>query len=125
MVPPITHNELVNKYFEHWKTKRSDLTWAWDQVTDTILSRPLDAWPLVLELLRAAPNDAAVSYVAAGPLEDFLSKHGASFLAPLASAVESEPRMKQALRGVWGKNRMKPGVWSEIQRLRGRDEKSG
>ena len=90
--------ELVEKYFEHWKTKREDLDGVWDKVTDTVFHSPSEAWPLIIELIRAAPSDAALYYVAAGPLEDFLRKHGESYIDRVATAVEQEPRFKQALR---------------------------
>jgi hypothetical protein len=114
--------ELVEKYFEHWKTKRDDLAWAWDEVTDKVFRSPSEAWPLIIELIRTAPNDAALSYVAAGPLEDFLCKHGESFMGRVATAVDQEPRFKQALQGVW-KNSMKQWVWVEVLRLSGRTGK--
>lgn len=111
---------LVAAYFDHWRTKRDDLAWAWDKVTDKILADPREGWHLVRELIQAAPTEDALLYVAAGPLEDFLSKHGRPFIALITSAAEKDPRMKRALGGVWGKNRMDPLVWSEVQRLCGR-----
>lgn len=108
---------LVAAYFDHWRTKRDDLAWAWDNVTDKILADPRQGWFLLLALIQAAPTEDALLYVAAGPLEDFLSKHGRSVISLLTSAAEKNPRMKRALRGVWGKNRMDPLVWSEVQRL--------
>lgn len=109
-------SDLVAAYFEYWKTEREDVFWAWNEVTDKVLYDPDQGWTLVLALIRAAPSDAALSYVAAGPLEDFLCKHGESYL-PRLQEVAADPRVKQALRGVWGKNRMKLAVWSEVQRL--------
>lgn len=121
---PITSENLISAYFEHWRTKRSDLSWAWDEVTDRALGAPEEGWPFVLELIHAAPDEAALSYVAAGPLEDFLCKHGELFLGRLAIAAQNDPRVKKAFQGVWGKNRMKEEVWSEIQRLCGRDREN-
>jgi hypothetical protein len=112
-------NDLIAKYFEYWKTRRDDLFWAWQEVTNKVLYSPEEAWPIVLELIRAAPDDAAICYVAAGPLEDLLCEHGESFLARLAAVAENDRRTREALRAVWGQNRMKPSVWSEVQRLAG------
>lgn len=115
--PIVAEADLISAYFEHWRTKRSDLSWAWDEVTDTVLAGPEEGWALVLELIRAAPDDTALSYVAAGPLEEFICKHGERFLDRLALAAQADPRVTKALQGVWGKNRMKAEVWAEIQRL--------
>lgn len=110
---------LAEKYLEYGRTEREDLFWAWEEVTNLVLYAPHEAWPFVLQLIGLAP-DESLAYVAAGPLEDFLCEHGDAFLSALRSAAENDARLRQALCGVWGKNRMNAIVWDEVQRLCGR-----
>lgn len=109
--------ELIAKYFEYQRTRDAKLHWAWEEVQARVDRDGLAAWPLVLELIRAAPDDAVLNYVAAGPLEELLCDHGdAELLASIEVSLDA--RVKQALRGVWGRGRMRREVWSELERLR-------
>ena len=38
-----------------------------------------EAWPLVLALIERAPDEAALAFVAAGPLEDLVRDHARRF----------------------------------------------
>src|SRR5262245_47557786 len=79
---------LVNAWIAYDRTNDANLFWAWDRVTDLVLEDPEVAWPAILALVRAAPDDLVLANVAAGPLEDLLSNHGASFI----DRVETEAR---------------------------------
>jgi hypothetical protein len=72
-----------------------------------------EAWPLILALVERAPDDEALAFVAAGPLEDLVRRHGVAFADRLIGHTRRDPRFRQALAGIWG--------WEDLpQPLRGR-----
>jgi hypothetical protein len=65
-------NTLADTYLRHHTSRSDEDFWAWQKVDEIVRGGDLDrAWEITLLLLRAAP-DAALGYVAAGPLEDFV-----------------------------------------------------
>jgi hypothetical protein len=60
------------------------------------------AWPMLLALIQRAPDDEALAYVAAGPLEDFVLKRHDRFGARMMEEARRNERFRLALRGVWG-----------------------
>src|SRR5438552_2354920 len=75
-------------------TTRRDLVQAWfrslsdganarvvDEVNKTIwFGGPADGWALILDLVAAAPGRRELDLVGAGPIEEFLPKHGAVWI---------------------------------------------
>ncbi len=108
---------LVSAYFQHRATNDEALSWAFDEVCDTIREKPQDGWNLVLELVRAAPDDDALAYVAAGPFEDWLCHHGEPRVQLLTDAVRADRRLQKALSWVWGRNRMSRELAKAIDAL--------
>jgi hypothetical protein len=66
--------------------------------------RPADeaVWPIVVALVEMAPDDAAVGAIAAGPLEDLATNHGAQFGDRLVGQTRTDPRFRKAMRGILG-----------------------
>src|SRR5689334_11966490 len=60
------------------------------------------AWELVLALVKRAPDDEALSFVAAGPLEDLIRKYPASIGDRVIAEARQNARFRLALKGVWG-----------------------
>jgi hypothetical protein len=69
-----------------------------------------DAWPMILALVELAPDDAALAYVAAGPLEDLVREHLERFADRLVEQARRDPRFRDALKGVWGWENVDPGI---------------
>ncbi len=103
------------RYFEDWRAmpgtraqrvEAADANHpsAGDVLDDLLLSRgrPEDAWPLVLALIERAPDDEALAYVAAGPLEDLVRHYPQTFADRLVENTRRDPRFRAALAGVWG-----------------------
>lgn len=59
----------------------------YDELVELIILRdePERAWPLEMALLHAVDEDV-VDYVGAGPLEDFIRRHGAEFADEVVAA---------------------------------------
>src|SRR5207245_1934496 len=104
--------------------KREALFRAWNRVTDIVLTEPERAWELLELLVEQAPTDAALGYVAAGPLEDFLVHHGRRFLGELEKRASRSAKFRLALGGVWSQGRMAPDVMDAIGRVVGRKLKT-
>src|SRR5471030_2261751 len=60
-----------------------------------IADQPELAWRLLLNLIRAVPEDT-VECVGAGPLETFVTTHGAAFIDELENEARINPRFLQA-----------------------------
>jgi hypothetical protein len=69
---------------------------------DLLWDDPNEAWILTLALVDRAPNQEALSFVAAGPLEDMLRRHGLGYAHQIAVEASSNARLREALNYVWG-----------------------
>jgi hypothetical protein len=78
----------------------SEYEWAVWEVNDMATAGSADALTLVAALAAAAPSDAALAYLGAGPLEDLVDKHGAAFIDELVVATKLNPRLEVALATV-------------------------
>ena len=113
-----SQSDVVSTYLQHYRTKDDALFWAWDFVNRLVLGpNPVEAWELVLRLIRAACNDAERSYIAAGPVEDLLRRHGSAIWTRVEGAARADDGVRKTLMGVWGGEGMDPKVWFEMQTL--------
>jgi len=95
-------NTLAECYFRYRAAKSDDDFWAWQRVHEAVCSGDLDsAWEVALLLLRKAPDDDALGFVAAGPLEDFIDGYGDQALDLVEKACDGDTRLQFALSGVW------------------------
>lgn len=60
------------------------------------------AWPIILALIEHAPDDEALAFVATGPLEDLIHRHGQRIGDQIVEQARRDPRFRQALGDVWG-----------------------
>jgi hypothetical protein len=104
---------IIAGYFRNWRERDDRSFWAWEAVNDLVAADPDAGLAMVLELIRHAPNDRALGYVAAGPLEDLLGRHGQTVIAAVEEAARREPRVRSALCGVWP-GRIDPAVWERV-----------
>ena len=75
------------------------------------------AWPIILALIERSADSPALSYVGAGPLEDFLRMHGAAIGTLVADAARRDPRVREALGSVWGLEDVPEPMRSELIKL--------
>jgi hypothetical protein len=87
------------------KEKHSEDFWAFSRVSEVVRYEPDVGLELTLLLLKkAGEDDAALAYVAAGPLEDLLQLHGLQVIDRFEQESKADPRVQLALSGVWGIN---------------------
>jgi Family of unknown function (DUF6869) len=95
-------NTLTDTYLRHQANKNDQDFWAWQKVFQIVRSGDLDlAWEVTLLLLRKAETDDALSFVAAGPLEDIIDSYGDKALDRVEQACDEDPRLQLALSGIW------------------------
>lgn len=61
---------------------------------------PEQAWPIILELIRRAPDEETLTYIGSGALEDLVNNAGDRFADRIASENHDE-RFRASLRHVW------------------------
>jgi hypothetical protein len=79
---------------------------------------PLYAWDLILEVVRLDPAKRSWDVLAAGPLEDLLSRHGATIIDYIAAYVEQDEALRELLQGVRQFD-TPDAVWERVKALRG------
>ena len=88
--------------------------WATELLVHVTEDEPEVAWDLVLGLVERAPEDEALGWVAAGPLEDLLCHHGPELIDRVEALARSDPRFRRCLARVWGSDRMEPSVYERM-----------
>jgi len=104
---------VVDGYLEQLAGWAGDLHWTWLIVDDLVRHRPDIAWPLLLEMIRRCPDDAALDLLAAGPLEDYLAAHGRAVIDAVEAEAARNPRLRRALGSVW-QNATPHDAWARV-----------
>jgi tetratricopeptide (TPR) repeat protein len=94
--------ELVAAYLRHFATRDDALFWAWERIQQYVRTDPRKAWGLTLQLIAVAPDQSALGYIAAGPLEDLLYARGELFIDELERLARSDPKFLSALQMISG-----------------------
>ena len=76
-------------------------------------SSPEDTWEIILGILAQAPSDRALGSLAAGPLEDLLSRHGPSIIERVEREAHHNPAFASLLGGVW-QHTMPDEIWARV-----------
>ena len=106
---------VVDGYLTQSAGWAGDNHWTWLVLEELIENRPDVAWPLLLEIVRRAPDDA-LDLIAAGPLEDYVAQHGRRVIGAVEAEAAANPRLRRALAGVWPEGTPAP-VWSRVEAL--------
>jgi hypothetical protein len=113
---PPSDEQIVSGYLANYAGDRTAF-WAFEEVYDLLSRDPERLWRIALCLIEQAPDDAALSYVAAGPLEDILAAHGPAFIERVEDKARKDSRFLLALCGVWGHHRFDPEIYARIQAI--------
>jgi hypothetical protein len=97
---------LVSTYLRYRKDKSKDDRWALNELNELIESDAERGWEVTRMLVNMAASDEALAYVAAGPLENLLNKHGLAVIDRIEADSQQNNRMRIALSGAW----IKPGT---------------
>jgi hypothetical protein len=108
---------IVDGYLEQLGGWSGDLHWTWSIVEELVRGRPDIAWPLLLEMIRRCPDDAALSLLAAGPLEDYLAAHAGTAIDVVEAEAARNQRLRRALGLTW-KRSIPDAAWARILAIR-------
>lgn len=98
-------NSLVNDWLAYHaagSVAEDPRFYAWEEVDDLVRRDPEAGWALILELVAAAPDDKLLANVAAGPLEDLLTRDPHGFIERVELEAHRDPKFRRCLTGVWG-----------------------
>jgi len=91
---------IIEEYQVFLEGEAQSINWAWSALNDLIQGLPERGWPVLLEIIRRAP-DHALDYLGAGPLEDLLRYHGAEVIEAMEREAERSPKLRLALGGLY------------------------
>lgn len=95
---------LATTYLRHFETKNEQDWWSVVEVDRLVRDDPYSGSEVTRTLVNEAKSDEALAYVAAGPLEDLLKKHGPVVIDLVEGESRNNDRLQLALSGVWGIN---------------------
>jgi hypothetical protein len=111
-----TDDEIVSGYLANYAGEQSAF-WAFEEACELLSRDPERLWRIALRLIQQAPDDAALAYVAAGPLEDLLAFHGPTFIQRVEDLARRDSRFLLALAGVWGQVRLSPEIRARVEAI--------
>jgi hypothetical protein len=77
-------------------------------------SEPATAWNVIQEIIALNPTDKILAMVGAGPFEDLMVRHGATFIAKVESCARVNSDFRRMLGIVW-KNQISDDVWVRLK----------
>jgi len=95
---------IADAYLRYYARKQQADRWASETVGTLIDHNTDEGWRVICVLVDRATSDEALAYVAAGPLEDLLKKHGPAIIDRVENGSRKNPRLQLALSGVRGIN---------------------
>lgn len=117
-IPPNhpTDDEIVSGYLANYAGDAAAF-WAFEEACELLSRDPERLWRITLQLIEQAPDDAALAYVAAGPLEDILALHGPEFIERVEALARRDSRFLLALASVWGQVRIRPEIRARVEAI--------
>jgi hypothetical protein len=111
-------DEIINGYLAYYSGDKLSF-WAFDDVCDLLSQDPERLWRITLCMISRTSDETTLAYIAAGPLEDIIAKHGSVFIDRVELIAKNDPQFFRALKHVWGHIRFKPEIYERIQKIIG------
>ncbi|HVX15934.1 MAG TPA: hypothetical protein VHC22_32420 [Pirellulales bacterium] len=93
--------------------------WALEELDDLVEQSAARALEVILAILATAPssgiNDVKAK-LAAGPMENLLSRHGAEIIESVEKEASANPQFRLLLGGVW-RSDMPEEIWLRIRAI--------
>ena len=80
---------------------------------------PEQAWATILQVVPQTDSSRVLGQLAAGPLEDLLSRHGELFIDRVEALARTDSRFAFLLGGVW-QFKMTDAIWDRVTRVANR-----
>ena len=124
MSEPLPINKLLEEWLR-WATWISDANRN-EHLTDQLIGfdefewivrdKPEHAWQAILAAVSDPRIEPHLPTLAAGPMEDLLSYHGATFIERVEAEARSNPKFASFLGGVW-QFEMPSEIWERVQKV--------
>lgn len=88
--------------------------WAFETMADLCHDDPETCFELIEKIRKADGSDWILANLAAGPLEDLLSQHGARFIDRIETLARQDPQMRRLLGGIW-RSDIPDAIWHRVQ----------
>ncbi len=118
--------ELPEAYWRHYvmafrgdrqqRMGAQELDWAEEEVHQA-MQDPLGAVKLMVDLADAAPDDEALSYLGAGPIEELVGRFHADVVQEVDDAARQNDRFRYALRSAWLDGKVPDPVRDRLRRF--------
>lgn len=118
---------VVTAYWNYHASKFSDdrgersqadrWLWASDEVNAAVQDATPDIVDLLVALAGAAPDNEALAYLGAGPLESLIGLHGPQFAEEIDRAARMNESFRTALRCVWYSDDVDPVIVNRLRRF--------
>jgi hypothetical protein len=116
---PIDRERIIREFIEYGEAENPDWGWASDRMYSMLDGAPEVAWEIIVELVDRAPSEDSLSYFAAGPLEDLLSRNGPDFIDRVESRAATHERFRRAV-GMLRRLGMTDDVWGRVRAIASR-----
>ena len=90
---------------------------AFEELDAMAREAPERCWRFIEVVLQSSLSDQDLAYIAAGPFEDLLGRHGARFLPLVEEKASDNPNMRMLIATVW-QGRMSAENWKRVQDMR-------
>ena len=114
-IPRLARVYLINGRNTGLQASTDDSFWAFECLNDIVEASPEIAFRCVLAALDLCEGDTDMAYLAAGPMEDLVIRHGPQLIDAIEEEAVRNARFRALLSGIWGESRTDPAVWSRIQ----------
>ena len=121
--PPFPQKEdLVSGWIDFHKAEQNSVEyeesfWSFMLMEDLVEDFPYDALEVILLIVDRDQSDSTMGSVAAGPIEDLLTKHGPKVIDRIEREARRNKHFNHALGGVWQSSSLSE-VWSRVEAVR-------
>ncbi len=100
------------------RLKGEESWWAWEEVEERVRLHPEDSIEVLTYLADTAPDDAALAYLGAGPIEDLVCYGGSDVVIDrVEGAAVRNGNFRKALRCAWFDAHVEPSVAKRLRRF--------
>jgi hypothetical protein len=119
-------DELAQAYWENYRLststvrqdrlKSDEYFWAWEEIGELVDERPDESVAVLIRIADAAPDDRALAYLGAGPVETLITSHGSQGVMNQGEdAARRNENFRKALRCAWYDDHVSPDVRARLR----------
>lgn len=114
---------LVNAWIALCETEEGSSTyeekfWAYEQLSDLRMNDSELCWEIIINIMERDISDKVLANLGAGPLENLLAIHGATFIERVEALSRQDPKFRKLLGIVW-QNLTPDDIWERVKAVAG------